>query len=133
MWKKSLNFGYIGMKIIESEYVKGLKHHLYYKCDLEKLPTEELIWMLRGCRKTISRETYSYNKEWADKYMENIEGKWIEFSWDEWNCYHTMIWMLKDVLSRRGHVYKSKADRKYVRQMQAKYHTRDINKIKKAM
>lgn len=120
------------MRTVESQYVAGLKHHFYYRCDLEKLPTERLIWMLRGCRRTISRETYGYNQEWVDKYMQNIEGKWLEFTWDEWNCYHTMIWMLKDVLSRREHVYKSKAARKYVRQMKAKYHTNDITKIKKA-
>ena len=110
-----------------------IKHHFYYRCDLEELSTERLIWMLRGCRRTISRETYGYSKDWVDKYMENIEGKWLEFTWDDYNCYYTMIWMVKDVLSRREHVYKSKAERKYVRQMQAKYHTRDINKLKIAI
>lgn len=110
------------MRTIESEFVSGLRHHFYYPCDLEKMSTMELVWVLRGLRKTISRETYGYQQEWVDKYMKNVEGKWIEFSWDEWNCYHTMVWMVKKVLGERPHVAKSKGERRKMRQLRAKYH-----------
>lgn len=110
------------MRTIESELVSGLRQHFYYPCDLEKMSTMELVWVLRGLRKTISRETYGYQQEWVDKYMENVEGKWIEFSWDDWNCYYTMVWMVKKVLGERPHVAKSKGEKRKMRQLRAKYH-----------
>lgn len=110
------------MRSIESECIKGLMSHFYYPCDLEKMGTMELVNVLRGLRCTISRETYGYDKEWVDKYMENVDGKWIEFAWDEWNCYYTMVWMVKKVLAGRPHIAKSKGEKKKMRQLRAKYH-----------
>ena len=110
------------MRSIESNVCKGLMHNLYYPCDLEKMSTMELVYILRGLRCTISRETYGYDKEWVDKYMENVEGKWIEFSWSDYECNYTMVWMVKKVLAGRPHIAKSKGKRKKFRQLRAKYH-----------
>ena len=43
------------MKIVEKNYIKGFKEYYYYKSDLEKFSTSELIDILRSLRCKESR------------------------------------------------------------------------------
>lgn len=117
------------MKIVEKNYIKGFKEYYYYKSDLEKFSTSELIDILRSLRCKESRYLeYQDENEWGD-LEDNFTGDWLVFDWGEYHQSFAMIWMVKDVLSRRPHIPKSKAEKKAIRQMQAKYHIR-IPKVK---
>ena len=112
------------MRIEESKYCKGFKHYYYYRDDLEKMTTSELVTVLRSLRCHESRELYWQDEnKWGDLETE-FEGRWLAFEWTDWHMSHAMIWMVKDILSHRPHVPKSKAERKAIRQKQAKYHMR---------
>lgn len=112
------------MKVVESKYIGYFKHYFYYREDLEKMSTKELVWVLRGLRRDESRELYRRDKnKWSDLETE-LEGCWLTFEWTDFHMSHAMIWMVKDILSHRPHVPKSKAERKAIRQKQAKFHIR---------
>ena len=112
------------MKVVESKYIGYFKHYFYYREDLEKMSTKELVWVLRGLRCDESRELYWQDEnKWGDLETE-LEGRWLTFEQTDCHMSHAMIWMVKDILSHRPHVPKSKAERKAIRQKQAKYHIR---------
>lgn len=89
----------------------------------KKMTTEEFIAKARE----VHGDKYDYSKV---NYINNSTKVIIicpihgEFEQTDCHMSHAMIWMVKDILSHRPHVPKSKAERKAIRQKQAKYHIR---------
>lgn len=113
------------MKIVPSQYSKWINNIYYYKSDLEKIPTRDLIRMLRSCRASISNDTRY--KQVTEINLWDLEGRWTLFEWNDYEYKYAIVWMIKDVLSRRPHITKSKRDR----QLRAKYHVKNLQDLHK--
>lgn len=115
------------MKLIVTKY--GSKEYYLYPCDLEKKTTKELIFILRGLRCDESREKqYPWNEN------KDLEGKWLEYSWDDCGCYqeryYSMIWMVKKILANRENIAISKADKKKERKNKSKNRNERLIRMK---
>lgn len=113
------------MRIEEPKALGYPRKIYYYRSDLEAMPTGKLLQILSLLRKQISMWSPPIHldcDEYGDDKRYVMEGKMVEFSWDDNNEYYAVFWMVKDVLSKRPHVPNSKQERKAARQMSAKTH-----------
>ena len=98
-----------------------------YRSDLEKLDTKALINILRKLRTANRIHDWDYYEYEFGKTIEETENTWTEYKYVEYGThlrqdeYYTMIWMVKDVLSRREHVPTSKIEKRKIRQEKAKH------------
>ena len=106
---------------MRTEEKNGITHYYFYREDLEKKTTLELISILRSLRRTI------WNTEWDDieeDSLKNMEGTMVEFKRGDNFRNYAVLWIVKDILANRPHVNKSKQERKVIRQQSAKLHKR---------
>ena len=95
-----------------------------YRSDLEKFDTRKLLFILRRLRAAEHCLDWDYFE--LMEPGESIENTWIEYKWSDGGSklsqdrYYAMIWMVKDVLSRREHIPTSKVEKKKIRQARAK-------------
>ena len=101
-----------------------IKKYYMYRSDLEKFDTKKLLFILRRLRTAVHCLDWDYFD--LMEPGEDIENTWLEYQWVDGGGkihqeqYYAMIWMVKDVLSRREHVPTSKAERRKIRQARAK-------------
>ena len=101
-----------------------IKKYYMYRSDLEKFDTRRLLFILRRLRSVVHCLDWDYFD--LMKPGESIGNTWFEYEWTDGGSklcqeqYYAMIWMVKDVLSRREHIPTSKAERKKIRQLRAK-------------
>lgn len=114
------------MKIKVTDF--GVKKY-YYPCDLQKKSTPELVSILRWLRMEESTEKKNPWNKGVD-----LEGAWLEFSWEEdgtrYISQYSMIWMVKKVLAEREHILKSKGERKKIRLEKSKNRDEVLIRIK---
>ena len=109
------------MKTEKNKY--GITQVFYYREDLEKMSTHELIWIMRSyaiSRSKIEKELFDDDSD--------FDGKMREFSYDDTHEYYAVPWIVRDILKNRPHIHKSKQERRQVRQMRAKYHISNNSK-----
>ena len=101
-----------------------IKKHYMYRPDLEKLDTRKLLWILRNLRAFYARQDWDFYE--TAPWGQDFENTWTEYEWTDGGSklyqdqYYAMIWMVKDVLSRREHIPTSKVERRKIRQERAK-------------
>lgn len=100
----------------------------FYRSDLEAYDTMYLINALRRCRARQSRFNEEYEEDDDGNLIVVGDYNWCIFAVFEtsgfWEYRYTMPWMIKSVLSKRPHIYKSKGERKARRQYQARHHVK---------
>lgn len=112
------------MRVVRDKYygITTVKYYLY-RPDLEKFNTRKLISILRRLRSSIHCLDWDYFELTPLKDLENT---WFEYSRLDGGSklyqerFYAMIWMVKDVLSRREHVPTSKIECRKIRQSKAK-------------
>ena len=112
------------MRTVRDKYygITTVKYYLY-RSDLEKFSTRRLIGILRRLRSAIHCLPWDYFERTP---IEDLENSWLEYSRLDGGSklyqeqFYAMIWMVKDVLSRREHVPTSKIECRRIRQMKAK-------------
>jgi len=101
-----------------------IKKYYMYRSDLEKFDTRRLLFILRCLRSVVHCLDWDYFE--LMKPGESVENTWFEYQWVEGGGiihqyqYYAMIWMVKDVLSRREHIPTSKIECRKIRQSKAK-------------
>ena len=118
------------MRVLRNKYDPYYKDIYLYREDLEKIKTLDLVYILRSLRRHISQFVGNpINQNFGDKFdMEEqtykMEGRMVQFNYNDHEAYHTVFWIVKDILSKRPHVVKSKQEKRLIRQLSAKNHKR---------
>lgn len=101
-----------------------IREYYLYRSDLEKFDTRRLLFILRRLRAFYRRQDWDFYE--TAPSGQDFENTWTEYEWTDGGSklcqdrYYAMIWMVKDVLSRREHIPTSKVERKKIRQARAK-------------
>lgn len=116
------------MKIELDNICPSIRKCFFYREDLENMDTEELLHILRCLRiriiKEVERNSELVDEDKKKEFIKSLEGQMVEFRYDDWHEDYAVLWIVKDVLSKRPHIYKSKSERRKNRQLSAKLHKR---------
>ena len=116
------------MRTERCKYDKSVEKVYYYRDDLEKLSTYELVGIMRSYAITRSRIA----KEWDEEESSMDDGRMTEFAYDDNHEYYAVPWVVRDILSKRPHIAKSKRERRRIRQDEARLKVRIRTNLKNA-